>query len=125
MGKPECRVRTCHQTWKALDMSSQTYTVSTSDWLRFGGDYLSVAKAAVNVTGSAAPLAHLSWQATENSLKALAVGHSIPMTHDIGKILQHLRDNDMITASEVDHISADLAIVTGSASYNAARYPEH
>ncbi|MGO9643882.1 MAG: hypothetical protein ACLPY5_03935 [Candidatus Bathyarchaeia archaeon] len=34
-----------------------------------------------NASGAASPIVHLAWQAVENDMKALAVGHTIPITH--------------------------------------------
>jgi hypothetical protein len=78
----------------------------------------------VNASSPAPPIVLLAWQATENDLKALSVGHTPPFTHDKGQIINHLRDNNLITQSEVTQLSSSARIMTGSATYNATRHPE-
>lgn len=76
-------------------------------------------------SGSApAPTALLAWQAVENDLKALSVGHEIRRTHDIGELMDHLRDNNVLNHSDISQLSSACAAVTGSRTYNATRYPE-
>lgn len=99
---------------------------SMQEWLKYGQDYLHSAQALLRVSGSAfTPIAHLAWQTVENDLKALAAGHSIPYTHDIGQIMRHLQDNGILSDPEIATIAPHAAAVTGSTTYNANRYPEH
>jgi|SRR5208282_5169793 len=92
------------------------------DWSKFASDYF--ATKLLNTSGAAAPIAHLTWQAVENDMKAL-VGHSIPNTHNLGHIMDHLRDSHVLTLTELTQLSSDMAIVSGSRTYNDARYPEN
>jgi HEPN domain-containing protein len=94
------------------------------EWFSLADNYVVSARTLVNASGSAPPIVLLAWQAAENDLKALSVGHTPPFTHDIGQIIGHLRDNNLITAGEVTQLSARTTILTGSATYNATRYPE-
>ena len=89
-------------------------------------DYLNSARVLVSAQDfAAAPIILLAWQAIENSFKALAVGHGIPETHDIGEIMTHLLRNGVVTQSELDSIKTYVLWVTGSRTYNATRYPEN
>jgi hypothetical protein len=92
--------------------------------LNFAGDYLGSAKTLANASGAAAPIVHLAWQATENDFKALSVGYSMPFTHNPGQLVNYLRDNNLLSSNDITQLSADAAIVSGSRTHNAARYPE-
>ncbi len=96
------------------------------DWFRFGGIYFEGAAKLLNASGSAPPIVHLAWQAVENDMKSLAVGHgNIPITHNLGHLMNHLRDSNVLTPTDLSQLSSDMAIVSGSRTYNDARYPEN
>lgn len=103
--------------------NSSDLAESRKAWLNFGGDYLATAKMAYNASGAAAPIVHLSQQAVENDLKALTVGHSVPITHDLGQVVDHLRFSNVLNESEINQLSSDVAIASGASPYTAARYP--
>ncbi len=78
----------------------------------------------MNASGAAAPIVHMAWQSVENGFKTLSVGHNIPQTHDIGQLMDHLRDNNLLGLDDISQLSRDAAIISGSRTYNATRYPE-
>ena len=61
----------------------------------------------------------------EDSLKALVVGHQDMETHDLGRIMNHLRDNNVLNNNDLSNLSSHAAVVTGSATYNDMRYPDN
>jgi hypothetical protein len=94
-------------------------------FLRYATDFSDAAKR-IQQSGqhSNQVIGHLNWTATELSVKALAVGHSIPMTHDLDLMTKHLVDNGVLTDSEYNYLKPLYAHITGSAtSYDEARYP--
>src|SRR5438552_9285406 len=96
---------------------------SPQDWLKTAADYAAGARKLCDAGGPAAPIVHLAWQSAEVSLKALAVGHNIPIEHDLSNVISHLKDNSRITTEEVALLAPYLVAITGSAGYDATRYP--
>lgn len=70
------------------------------------------------------PIGLLTWQCSENSLKGLSSGHTPPHSHDLDKIMSHLRHNNILTTSEVSELRPYAGIVTGSRQYDDNKYPE-
>jgi HEPN domain-containing protein len=94
-------------------------------WLNRAGDFIHSARTLFEASGSApAPVVLLAWQGVENDFKALSVGHGVRHTHDIGELMNHLRDNNVLNQSDITQLSTPCADVTGSRTYNATRYPE-
>jgi HEPN domain-containing protein len=87
-------------------------------------NYLEAAKLLVANGKIGAPVGLLCWQSFENSLKALSAPHNIPETHDLGKIIRHLRANGVLEKGEITDLKLNAYIVTGSHTYNDTRYPE-
>lgn len=94
------------------------------EWFNRAGDYVASARTLVNSSGPTAPIALLAWQGAENDLKSISEGHSIPNTHDLGVIMDHLRSNNLLTPDDITQLSANARVLTGSATYNDTRYPE-
>ena len=69
-------------------------------------------------------IAWLAWQAAENSLKALAASHSIPYSHDLDKLMNHVKANNVVRTDTYNDLLAAVQSVTISGSYNALRYPD-
>src|SRR5712691_3183375 len=93
------------------------------EWLKRGEAYLRAAQIVLKATNLPAPVAHDAWMAAEDSLKALSTTPVI-QTHDLGEIINHLRDNGRITGAEISEIAPSLTAVTGSNTYTATKYPE-
>lgn len=95
------------------------------EWLNFGRDYLVAARTLANASGAAAPIMHCAWQAVEDDLKALSVGHTIPTTHDLGEITNHLLANSILKPSDLTQLSSDFSTVTGNSTYSDTKYPDN
>jgi len=95
------------------------------DWIIRAKGYLATADAAVSGPEPYAPaIGFLSWQASEDALKALAEGHSIPYSHNLGNVMEHLRDNSILDSKTHTVLLQSVVTVTMSGSYNSLRYPE-
>jgi hypothetical protein len=96
-------------------------------WLNSAGGFVSSARTLFDISGSAASMRPsivlLCWQGVENDLKALSVGHTIEHTHNIGHLMDHLRDNSVLSESDIGQLSSYAAAVTGSRTYSDAKYP--
>jgi HEPN domain-containing protein len=94
-------------------------------FLNLAEQHLSSAKILFNASGSNAPIILVSWQAAEDSLKALGIGHNEIQTHNLGQIMNHLRDNNILSENDLSQLSSHAAAITGSRTYNDTRYPEN
>lgn len=65
----------------------------------------------------------MAWQATEDSLKALCVGHSIPYSHEPEKIMAHIKNSNLLNQKDFDQLAASVQSVSVSGNYNDIRYP--
>lgn len=65
----------------------------------------------------------MAWQGTEDSLKALCVGHGIPYSHKPSQIMSHIHDNNLLGLHEFNDLALGIQSVTMSGSYNDIRYP--
>lgn len=102
--------------------------MAADEWIWKAHNFIETAKLLVRqidqATGSIGPgVGLLAWQGTEDSLKAVCVGHTIPFSHDLSKIMEHIRASNLMNEEELGSISKAAKIVTGSATYNDARYP--
>jgi hypothetical protein len=103
--------------------------MSEADWLKKARSFISSAKLlSQNKNFTPADIGPsvglLTWQGTENSLKAVCVGHNHPETHNLSLIINHIRSNNLMDKAELSDITRAAAIITGSATYNDTRYPE-
>ncbi len=104
--------------------------MSADEWIWKAHNFIENAKLLVqqssHATGSIGPgVGLLAWQGAEDSLKAVCSGHNFPLSHDLSKIMDHIRANTLMTDEELRKISEAAKIVTGSATYNDTRYPEN
>jgi HEPN domain-containing protein len=99
---------------------------SCDDWLRIAHQQKDAyAKLAEDdPTKYKYPIGLLTWQCSENSLKALSAGHKPPHSHDLDKIMRHLQRNGILTTSEISELRPYAGIVTGSRQYSDNKYPE-
>jgi hypothetical protein len=65
----------------------------------------------------------LGWQGAELGLKALAVQHNIVYSHDLKRVMDHLRDSNVLDSGSFTQISDWVVTATSSGSYNGLRYP--
>lgn len=96
-------------------------------WLKKAKSFLDGAITLVKMNQSSETIGpsvgFLSWQAAENSLKAVCTGHNYPRDHNLSNIINHIRSNNLMNESELMSLYRPITIVTGSATYNDARYP--
>jgi hypothetical protein len=94
-------------------------------YLQWARNYFDAAKCLLDSGRSKQVVGHLIWTGTELSLKALAVGYTMPTVHDLDKVTSHLIDNGRLTEEDYANTLKPLyAHITGSATdYSAARYP--
>ena len=107
------------------DAKKELQAKEQKEWVKSGGEFLTAAQTLANASGAAAPIVHNAWQAAENSLKALSVGHGYtpPKTHDFSKITSHLVRSNVLSSSEVMQLASDMTIVSGSRNYSDTKYP--
>lgn len=107
----------------AKNKSNVTYLKGS--WMKQAKDYLDSAKTLLE-SPSPKPVAIglLSWQGSENSLKAICFEHNVPRKHDLSSIMAHIQANNLITIGEYDKLSLALQVVTSSTSYTDIRYPD-
>jgi len=57
-------------------------------------------------------------------MKALSVEHNFPITPDLWEISNLIRSN-VLTSNDLNRLSPDFRIATGSANYNETEYPDN
>ena len=94
-------------------------------YLKWAGEYSRAAKMALDSKLAPQVIGHLNWVGVELSLKALAVGHTMPQDHELDAVTNHLLGNHCVTHQEyANELKPLYAHITGSAaSYSEARYP--
>src|SRR2546426_7784276 len=98
---------------------------SGSIWIVRANGFLGEAEKLARDPNPYAPAVNLlSWQAAELGLKSLAGGHSIPYTHDLKAVMEHLKGNGVLDAQTYAQLQVSVVTVTSSGSYNNLRYPD-
>ena len=101
---------------------------ASARWLRRARSFIESAKLLVQ-NQTIAPIdigpsiGLLVWQGVENSLKAVCSGHSFPISHDLSRIMNHIRSNNLMDKKDLSDLTRSAAVVTGSSTYNDTRYP--
>ena len=93
--------------------------------MNYGRGYIAAGETLANASGAAQPIVLCAWQGVEDCLKALSVGHTIPQTHDLGRITDHLLANNILKSDDMTQLSSDFSTVTGNSTYSDTKYPDN
>jgi HEPN domain-containing protein len=101
--------------------------MSAKDWLSKGKNHLEGAEVLIKNKQSAnigSSVGLLVWQGTEDCLKAVYKGQTIPRGHDLSKLINNIKASNRINDSELAIVTAAAGIITGSSTYSDTKYPE-